>query len=231
MKRIISKISRPALLATTTACALLLPLAQADAQDYGSDRYTTYGKVIRAEPIYREVVIRKPVQQCWTDEERYVIQEGQYHSNHYSNRSSRNTQHSRRSGDTLAGTVIGGVIGNQLGRNGSRSARAGATVAGAIIGSVIANEVTGGYRHSNKSYKRHRRHNRHHSHHRPSREIRYGVRPVERCETITKTHVEHRVEGYKVTYIHRGRKLTTRTRKDPGSRIKLTARVSPVQGQ
>lgn len=231
MKRIMKKINRPTLIAAATACSLLLPLANAEARDYGADRFTTYGKVIRAEPIYRDVVVRVPVEQCYVKEERYVVQEGYSNRPHNGYRNSHNKRHSGSSGKALAGTVIGGVIGNQLGRNSSSGARVGATVAGAIIGSVIANEVRGGGYNSRNTQQRHRRFNNHSSNHYQSRKRVYGVRPVEHCETIIKTSREQRIDGYNVTYIHRGRRLKTRTRNDPGQRIALRAKISPVRGQ
>ncbi len=217
------------LIATASAVAMLLPLTNANAADTreGRERFIIYADVIRAEPIYREVVIREPTQQCWTEEERYMIQEGQAYRG---NSKPKRGQGSHRTGDALVGGVIGGVIGNQLGRNGSRSARAGATVAGAVIGTVLANEAIS---HGGESKRRHRRH-RHSNHgstHTPATETVYGVRPVERCETVMNNRVEQRIEGYKVTYIHRGRRLQTRTRKDPGRQIKLYERIEPVRGQ
>jgi len=240
MKRITQKISRPTLIAAATVCALLSPFASAEARDRGTERYTTYGKVLRAEPIYREVVVRVPTEHCWIEEERYEVQEGYSNSHHNTYRGSRSRSngrsHSGSTGDTIAGTVIGGVIGNQLGRNGSRGARAGATIAGAIIGSVIANEVTGGQHNSGNSHRRHRSYNNNSHHynngrHTPSRDTTYNSRPVERCETVIKKSVKKKIGGYNVTYLHRGRRFTTRTRKNPGSRIALTAQISPARGQ
>lgn len=230
----------PALLiAASSTTAMLLPMSDALAQGKhsGSDRFTVYADVIRAEPIYREVVTRHPTQQCWTEEERYIIREG--YSNHGYNNNRGNRGSNRRSsgsGDTLVGTVIGGVIGNQLGRNSSDGARVGATVAGAIIGSVLANEAHASNTRGNGSHRRnrhdsHRRNNRHSPNHNSPSHTQYGVRPVERCETVVHNRVEQRIDGYNVTYVHRGRRFHTKTRKDPGSQIAIQLNVTPVRGQ
>jgi len=213
MKTVRIKNVRSKLLSMLTATALVLPMATLQAADRHASRnkFTVYADVISAEPIYREVAIREPREECWTEEERYVIQEGS--SGHHQHRN----RGSRHGGDALVGGVIGGVIGNQIGRNGSRGARAGATVAGAIIGSVIANEAGSGNTH---------RRNRRHSSGRT--ETVYGVRPVKRCRTLVDNRYEQRIDGYNVTYEHRGRRFQTRTRRDPGPTIELRINVEPV---
>ena len=40
--------------------------------------------------------------------------------------------------------LVGGIVGNQLARRGSGGERAGATIAGAIVGSVVGNEASAG---------------------------------------------------------------------------------------
>jgi len=232
MKRFPRNISRPTLITAATLCALLSPFASADARDRGANRHTTYGKVIHVEPIYRKVVVRTPIEQCWTEDARYVVEEGytnyQEHDYQHDYRNAGKKHHSRRSGDTVAGTIIGGVIGNQLGRNGSRGARTGATIAGAIIGSVVANEFAGGRNHYGETHRRHRHHGHHYDNHAPSTETVYGVRPVQHCKTIIKKSVRKKIDGYHVTYLHRGHRLQTRTRKKPGSRIALNTLRSPA---
>lgn len=193
------------LVAAASALAVLMPFAsvQAASRHSNGNRHTVYAKVIKVRPIYRQVAYREPVEQCWTEQEQYLIHEG------YSNRRSHRTDNS------IVGGVIGGVIGNQIGRNGNRGARIGATIAGAIVGSVIANEANG-----HRSNRRNGRHNRHHNHssqHSPT----YGVRPVKRCKTVYENRYEKRIDGYKVIYVHRGRRFKTRTQKHPGAHIQL----------
>jgi len=216
-----SKPNRKKFLTLIATASLLLPLASVQAADRHASRnkFTVYADVISAEPIYREVAVREPREECWTEEERYVVREGQ--TTNHSNTRSRSRHNG---GDALVGGVIGGVIGNQLGRNGSRGERAGATVAGAIIGSVIANEAGG-----NESHRRHRRHNNTQRHSQQRQETVYAVRPVSRCRTVINNRYEQRIEGYNVTYEHRGRRFQTRTRKDPGPSIELQVHVEPAR--
>lgn len=50
-----------------------------------------------------------------------------------------NKNNSRRTGATVVGALIGGALGNQVGKGDGRKA---ATVAGAVAGGVIANQAT-----------------------------------------------------------------------------------------
>ena len=209
-------------IAATAAIAVLMPLASAQAAERhsGRDRFNVYAKVISAVPIYRRVELREPIEKCWTEHERYVINEG--HSYGHSHRRHKRHYNSNRTDNTIVGGVIGGVIGNQIGRNTKGGARIGATIAGAIIGSAIGNEVSG-----NHSHRRHGRYNSHSNYYSPT----YGVRPVQRCKTVVHNRYEQRIEGYNVTYIHRGRRFKTRTRRDPGARIKLNVHTRPARGR
>jgi len=184
-----------------------------------NNRFTVYADVISAEPLYREVVVKEPREECWTEEQRHMIKEGS--SGRHNNHSGRH----RSGADALVGGVIGGVIGNQLGRNGSSRERAGATVAGAIIGSVIGNESRGS--NSHRRHRRHRNNTRHNYSNHNSAPV-YEVRPVNKCRTVIENRYEQRIDGYNVTYEHRGRRFQTRTRKDPGRQIELRVLVEPV---
>ncbi len=211
------------LVAAATTVATFAPVsdALAHAKQGKRDRFTVYADVIRTVPIYRDVLIRQPTQQCYTDRERYVIREGgSYRHERRSHGHSR--RHGGVHGDALVGGVIGGVIGNQIGRNSGRGTRAGATIAGAIIGSAIAGEAF-------RANRRHRGYHDRYSHH--NRHTVYGSRPVERCETVVHNHIEKRIDGYHVTYRLRGKTLTTQTRKDPGSQIAIRLNAVPVRGQ
>jgi uncharacterized protein YcfJ len=48
---------------------------------------------------------------------------------------------------------------------------------------------------------------------------------VQRCETREEVREEERIEGYEVTYLYNGREYTTRTRNDPGSRLRVRISV------
>ena len=97
----------------TAVCGLLISAAPASASH--DDAVWAYAKVVRAEPIYREVRVRGPRQVC---EEVPVIERTRYRGGADPNA-------------VLFGAVIGGVIGHQFGSGRGNDA---ATAAGALIG-------------------------------------------------------------------------------------------------
>lgn len=163
-----------------------------DYQDTIRDDGYVYAEVIDAEPVYRFIRVRRPQRECW-EQEVYHQPRRRYHDT---------------AGATVAGGLIGGVIGRQLGDGKGRDAM---TVVGTLIGSAIA--------HDNAD----RRNYRGDYYSRPQ------VRTVERCATNYQSHEERRLDGYDVTYIYAGRQYTTRTARDPGNRIRVRVAVTPAQ--
>jgi len=176
-----------------------------------SERFIAYGNVLNAQPVYREVTIREPRQQCWTEQEQHIVG----YQNRNPNRQRRT--HTQSAGNAIVGGLIGGVIGNQLGR-GHRS-RAGATVAGAIIGSAIGSEA-------NNNGSRHRRFNQRHQS--PSIPL-YETRDVERCNRVVESRTESQLQHYNVTYQYQGQQFTTQYPRDPGKKIEIQVSVAPIR--
>ncbi|MGH8482652.1 MAG: glycine zipper 2TM domain-containing protein [Nevskiaceae bacterium] len=106
------KLTRGTALATAV-CGLLISAAPSYANH--DDEVWAYARVVRAEPIYREVRVRAPRQVC---EEVPVVERTHYRGG-------------PDAGSVLVGAVIGGVIGHQFGSGRGNDA---ATAAGAIIG-------------------------------------------------------------------------------------------------
>ncbi|MBX2881513.1 MAG: glycine zipper 2TM domain-containing protein [Granulosicoccus sp.] len=189
----------------------------ADKRHVATERFTEFAKVIDVQPIYREVRLREPKQECWTEQQQTIVghesahRHEQYQAYRHESRGS--------SGDTIVGGLIGGVIGNQLGRGHSSGTRTGATIAGAVIGGAIANEASAGST-------RHRRSQA--SRHRPSRPV-YETRPVEKCRRVYEARYEQRLQHYNVTYRYKGRTFTTQLARDPGDRLELQVSVSPAR--
>lgn len=112
-------------LLTTTALAattLLTTPAFADWYDgryYAHDHDTRgdYAQVLSSRPIYRQVQVSQPRQECW--DERVAYREPRYYG---------------PGPGTLIGGILGGVIGNQFGGG---NGRAVATAAGAVIGASV----------------------------------------------------------------------------------------------
>jgi len=180
------------------AAALLLGLATPAIADSPKkdDRYAgnsgpiyDYAVVLSSRPIVRYVTVTTPVKECWDDVEYYTV-------NH------------RPPGEgirTLAGALIGGVVGHQIG---SGSGNDAATVAGALIGGTIGNRSA--YKNGNYG------------------PVQYS-RPVKRCETKYRDHQEKRVDGYDVVYRYHGQKYATRMPKDPGRKIRIRVDIRPAR--
>jgi len=209
---------------TILTAALLLvastgPLLAGDknSRDRGAvTRFTEFAKVTDVRPVYREVKVREPRQQCYTENERYVIgyenrtYQQSHEVNHY-----RNSRRNSSTGDVIAGSVIGG----------ERDRRCGATIAGAIIGGALVNEAGSGYSRSHRD----RRYNKPRVQTHTKREPIYGTRQVERCERVKETRYDRVVQYYDVTYRYQGQTFTTRMTRDPGRRIELQVSVKPVR--
>lgn len=172
--------------------------------------FTDYARVIDVDPIYKQVTLQKPYEECRTE---YQSQTTTYDDHD-------GYQHKRRrssTGQTIIGGLVGGVIGNQLGsHSGSKKGRVGGTIAGAIIGSAIANESP--RRHRRQSISKHRR----------PQVIQ--TTPVQHCTTHVETVYEQQLKGYKVTYRYQGQQYTTRMKRDPGSRIPVQISIKPLRG-
>jgi uncharacterized protein YcfJ len=137
-------------------------------------------KVVRTSPVYETVRYPIDEQVCWDEQ---VWQ-----------------RHHPSAVPTIAGAVIGGVVGNQIVHG---DGRAFATVAGAAIGGVVGHQVA--------------KHN-----------DRRGAYPVTRtrCEVQRDWRTEQHIAGWDVDYRYRGRIYHTRLLERPGKHIRV--RVNPV---
>lgn len=113
--------------------ALVATLASAPVLAGHGDRYdddrdgrdgVEYARVVSSTPIYRQVRVNTPRQEC--RDERVVYREPRYNN-----------------GNALFGAILGGVAGHQFG---SGRGNAAATAAGALIGASIATENSRGSR-------------------------------------------------------------------------------------
>ncbi|MEO0996954.1 MAG: glycine zipper 2TM domain-containing protein [Pseudomonadota bacterium] len=108
-------------------------------------------------------------------------------------------------GGAIVGGLIGGVIGHQFGSGRGNDAM---TVLGTLVGAAAGSDA-----------KRHG--------HRED-ELSIESYPVQRCDVRYETHQEERIDGYHVTYVYNGQRLTTRTNYDPGERIRVRVSVRPA---
>jgi uncharacterized protein YcfJ len=163
-----------------TATALLAISIGANANDRP---FYDYAKVISAKPIISYVNVRTPVRECWQDTEYYTAYDRRRGS----------------AGSTLAGAIIGGVIGHQFGSGHGKDA---ATIAGSMIGAAIG--------------------------HGPVHRTQYS-RPVERCRTSYRNEREQRIDGYEVLYKYRGQKYATTMPYNPGKKLKIRVDIRPTR--
>lgn len=164
---------------------------------------TDYAQVLSARPLYTEVRINEPRQEC-IDERVVYRDRGEDEREDYS------------SADRTIGAVIGGVIGGAIGHQfGNGSSRQIATAIGAVVGADIGrNAVHNSEREASRDYDRGRRE-------------RVGYEP--RCRTVYNNRYEQRIQGYDVTYRYAGQVYNTQLPYDPGARLPVQVQVSPLR--
>lgn len=103
--------------AVALALALLVPGFAKGQSRYAADDNVTYGyaQVLRATPIYKMLRVRVPEQRC-----------------------ADNSGRDDGAGGTVAGALVGGALGNQVGKGNGRKA---STLAGAVIGGAIGRRI------------------------------------------------------------------------------------------
>ena len=173
---------------TLAATAVILCGAATTAS---ADAVYAYAKVLSSEPIIRYVTVTTPVRECWQETEYYSV----------------DRRPPGTGANTLAGALIGGVIGHQFGSGRGNDA---ATVAGTLIGAAIANDAT--YKRNGHRYET----------------VQYS-RPVQRCESRLQEHREQRIDGYRVVYRYQGQKYMTEMPYDPGKKLRVRVNVTPAR--
>lgn len=115
----------------SVSCAVSL-MAQSAFAGHGQSERFDYAKVVSAQPIYRQVSVQVPRQECWVEQVAYE----------------RNDSSSKSPTSMLLGAVIGGAIGHAVGRNDRRSG----TAIGAVLGGSIGNDIGNKNRRSQVEY-------------------------------------------------------------------------------
>lgn len=162
----------------------------ADAQDRyeydrGSDnvRIAT-ADVLRVDPVYDSVVVTRPREECYDSD---VVE--------------RHDTRGNNGAGTLIGAIVGGALGNQVGKGDGRKA---ATIAGALIGGAIGNDAA-------------------------RRDDHYYREPRRQCRIIEERYNEQRIVGYDVQYRYRGDVYMSRLDYDPGERMRVRVSVLPAE--
>lgn len=145
-----------------------------------------YADVLRVDPIYETVMTSEPREECYE-------RRGQY----------RERSGGDPTGGTVLGAIIGGALGNQVGKGDGRKA---ATVAGAVIGGAIGRDVDKNNGSAGGRYER------------------GGTN----CRVIEVQREQRQVVGYDVEYRYRGEVFMSRLNYDPGERMRVRVAIAPA---
>jgi uncharacterized protein YcfJ len=111
----------------------------------------------------------------------------------------------KRTGATVLGAIIGGIIGNRFGRGDGRKA---ATAAGVVAGGVVGNNLAASQANADNA-------------------PRYTTR--RHCPGDDVKSNKRRVVAYDVEYRYRGEIYTSRMYSDPGDRMRVRVSVMPAE--
>jgi len=139
-------------------------------------------RVTHVEPLYTTIRVATPQRDCYRPSNR------------------RNSHSSKSYTSTIAGSIVGGVVGNQFGGGSGKKIL---TVAGALLGGSVGRDYS--HRSSSSSYSN------------------YNAR--EQCHVTQRYHQEERIDGYLVTYRYQGQSYTTEMDRHPGKRIPVEVSV------
>jgi len=157
-----------------------MSVAASASADHGRRPQIAYAPIIDVEPVVRLVTVNRPREECWL--ETTVV------------------PNPRSTGAVLAGGLLGGVIGHQLGSGSTNDAM---TVLGTLVGSAVASNAV-------------------------AKRAAYAGREVttERCELVDELQTEERIDGYRVTYEYMGQRYMTIMPEPPrGNRMRLHVSV------
>ena len=174
-----------------------------------------YAQVLRVDPIGNQYGSNYgnggyQRQECWNE------QTNGYENGYYRDSSGRLYRGNTSRGITqkeVIGALIGGALGNQVGKGDGRKA---ATIAGIVAGAAIANH-TGDGRYANNDYDQYRDNS--------------GV--VRRCRTVYENGGNNydngygNQGGYNVTYRYAGQTYRAVTRTNPGRSMRVVVSVRP----
>jgi uncharacterized protein YcfJ len=135
-------------------------------------------------------------QECWNE------RTNAYDSGYYRDTNGRLYRGDSTANGTLLGALIGGAVGNQVGKGDGRTA---ATVAGAVIGGALGNKVD--REHDSTAY-----------------EYRDNSGVVRRCRTVSDGG---RFGGYDVTYRYAGQTYHALMNYRPGRTMRVMVQVRP----
>ena len=176
----------------------MLFIGQASAQDHpatamasnqGATHYA-WADVLRVDPMYDEVAPAVSHEDCYEEQVIERVPEA----------------NDKRTGATVLGAIIGGIIGNRFGKGDGRKAT---TAAGAVAGGVVGNNLAAGQAAN------------------AGNAPKYTTR--RHCPQAEAAGNSRRVVGYEVEYRYRGEVYNSRMASDPGDRMRVRVSVMPAE--
>jgi len=164
---------------------LVLSMLAAPGMLLADNDFRDKARVLNSKPIYEVVRVNQPEERCWTER---IHHRGGSRTESYT--------------PTIAGAIVGGVVGNQFGHGRGKDAM---TVAGVLLGGSIGNDLGK----------------------KPSRGY---VTNEQRCELVDHYREHEELVGYDVTYKYKGKVFHTRTDREPGKFIDVHVSVAPAGG-
>ncbi|AKH19863.1 glycine zipper 2TM domain-containing protein [Sedimenticola thiotaurini] len=165
------------------AVILALSIIAAPGMLLAGNDFRAQARVLSSQPIYEVVRVNQPEERCWTEQ---VHHRGGSRTESYT--------------PTIAGAIVGGVVGNQFGHGRGKDVM---TVAGVLLGGSIGNDLG-------------------------KKPTRGYVTNERRCELVDHYREYEEVVGYDVTYRYQGEVFHTRTDKEPGKFIDVRVSVDPA---
>jgi uncharacterized protein YcfJ len=153
--------------------------------DPAPDENTKYAwaDVLRVDPVYDRVQTRAPREECADVPVERRVDGG-----------------NNNAAGTVIGAIVGGVLGNTVGKGDGRKA---ATVAGAVVGGAVGHGVA-------------------------SRDDGYYESPERHCRVVQDVAEERRIVAYDVQYRYRGDVYMSRLDYDPGERMRVRVSIAPA---
>ena len=167
---------------------------------YSNSPRNVYAQVVSVQRVKNRYAAYQR-QECWNE------QSNNYDNNYYrdANGSLYRSDSHGNIGATVIGTLVGGVLGNQIGNGKGQTI---ATIGGAILGGIIGNSVT-----RNDGYDRYTD----------------NSNTVRRCRTVNENNANrHQSNGYNVTYRYGNQTYQSFMNKRPGNSIRVAVNVQPI---
>jgi uncharacterized protein YcfJ len=142
-----------------------------------------WADVLRVDPVYDRVQASSPREDCQDVPVERHVDGG-----------------NNNAAGTVIGAIVGGVLGNTVGKGDGRKA---ATVAGAVVGGAVGHNVA-------------------------SQDDGYYTGPERHCRMVQDAAEERRIIGYDVQYRYRGDVYISRLDYDPGERMRVRISVAPA---